>query len=80
MHITEQPGRIIAIAIVAPFLVYCALRINRYPSERSTAILLIAFAAVFFIYESAWLTLYPPKGMRLILERANSRPARPRRP
>jgi len=53
MIITEQPGRILAIFVFAPYLIYCGYIYNN--------IFLLLFGIIFLIYELFWIICYKPK-------------------
>ena len=53
MVITEQPGRILAIFVFAPYLIYCGYIYNNK--------LLLLFGIIFLIYELFWIIFYKPK-------------------
>jgi len=53
MIITEQPGRILAIFVFAPYLIYCGYIYNN--------IFLLLFGIIFLIYELLWIIFYKPK-------------------
>lgn len=57
MIISEQPGRIVAILIVGPFLVYKGVTFND--------ITLYGLGILFILYEVFWVLYYEPK--RVIL-------------
>lgn len=53
MIVTDQPGRVFAVIVFAPYLVYRGL------AHRDT--LIIVFGVVLFLYEMFWLLSRPPK-------------------
>ena len=63
MYFSEQPGRIIAIFFIAPFLLWCGYR---YENK-----ILIVLSIVFFFYELFWIILYNPKKIYIIYNDKN---------
>lgn len=61
--ITEQPGRLLAIILIAPYLIYCGYIYNN--------IYLIVLGIIFMIYEIFWVIFYKPKTIDLNLESYN---------
>ena len=61
MRVTDQPGRFLAIFVVAPFLMLCSFRLFKYQNECFLASMLLVLGIVFFVYELWWITNYPPK-------------------
>ena len=53
MKISEQPGRIFAILLFAPYLIYCGIKYKNY--------LLFILGIMFIIYELIWVIFYRPK-------------------
>lgn len=53
MIVTDQPGRIFAVIVFAPYIVYCGL------VHRDTLLLVLGVAL--FLYEMFWLLSRPPK-------------------
>lgn len=65
MNITfsEQPGRLVAIILIAPYLIYCGYIYNN--------IYLIVLGIIFMIYEIFWVIFYKPKTIDFNLESDN---------
>ena len=66
MRITDQPGRILAVTVVTPTLLYLSFRLRRPRCDetcrRAVAEAIAAFAAVLFVYEMFWIcAARPPK-------------------
>ena len=59
--VTEQPGRVLAIFVVAPFLMFTAYRLHMYTHEKCLASILFGLAVIFVLYEAFWILNYPPK-------------------
>ncbi len=57
MIITEQPGRILAIFIFAPYLIYSGYIYNDK--------IILLFGIIFFIYELFWIIFYKPKSINI---------------
>lgn len=57
MRITDQPGRVVAILVIAPALFFMGWRL-KIDAEKNKELgsILIAFAIVFFVYELFWIT------------------------
>ena len=60
MRVTDQPGRWLAIFVVAPFLMHVAICLEKH-KETKLAKAVGALALTFFVYEIYWVTFYPPK-------------------
>tara|TARA_Y100000591_G_C21670650_1_gene612733 strand:+ start:401 stop:604 length:204 start_codon:yes stop_codon:yes gene_type:complete len=65
MNITfsEQPGRLLAIILIAPYLIYCGYIYNN--------IYLIVLGIIFMIYEIFWVIFYKPKTIDFNFESHN---------
>ena len=66
MRVTDQPGRVLAVTVVAPLLLCLSARLRRPRCDaacrRGAADAIAAFAAVLFVYEAFWIaTAQPPK-------------------
>ena len=64
MHISEQPGRYLALFIICPLLLLSGIIFLLYPNtsiSRVLAIILIILAFIFFGYELFWVINYPAK-------------------
>ena len=59
--VTEPPGRVLAIFVVAPFLMFTAYRRHMYTHEKCLAWILFSLAVTFILYEAFWILNYPPK-------------------
>ena len=70
MRVTDQPGRVLAVTVVAPLLLCLSVRLRRPRCDascrRDIADAIAAFAVVLFVYEMFWIgTAQPPKVARL---------------
>ena len=68
--LTDQPGCVAALVVVAPAMMYASVRLVTPECEalacrRGVARVLGAFAVVFWLYELFWICNYPPK--RIVL-------------
>lgn len=57
MKISEQPGRIFAILLFAPYLIYCGIKYKNY--------LLFFLGIIFIIYELFWVIFFHPKHINI---------------
>lgn len=62
MRITDQPGRYVAVFIVAPLLFYVAMCLEKH-HETTLARIVCLLACVFLLYEVFWIMCYPPNEM-----------------
>ena len=62
MKVTDQPGRVFALVILCPGIIFMAykLYIDEISRENVAKILLV-FSIVFFFYELFWVIFYKPK-------------------
>jgi hypothetical protein len=66
MFHTDQPGRVLALVVVAPAMLAAAQllehpRCARFECRHAVARVLGGFAVVFWFYELFWICNYPPK-------------------
>lgn len=62
MRVTDQPGRVAAVFLVAPVFVATGIHLRRSDRYRTTiGAALAIFGAVFFLYEIFWISCAPPK-------------------
>ncbi len=59
MNISEQPGRLFAIFILSPYLIFCGYKYKN--------IILFILGILFFIYELFWITFYNPKNINFTI-------------
>ena len=57
MQVTDQPGRILAVVLVAPLLFYMGhLLVHGTTKVQEIGRVVMCFAAFLFVYECFWLT------------------------
>jgi len=61
MGCTDQPGRLLAVLVVAPAMAWMGVSLHRGRHILPIATCLCVFAVVFFFYELYWLTCRPPR-------------------
>ena len=57
--ITEQPGRLIAIFLLGPYLIFTGKKYNN--------LLLILLGIIFIIYEIFWIINYNPRNINITI-------------
>jgi hypothetical protein len=61
--VSDQPGRYLAVLLVAPLLVAAGILLMKYPeaARRPTSIGIIVFGVILFFYDGYWLIAKPPE-------------------
>ena len=68
MKLTDQPGRIFALVILCPGILYMSYKLyNDKISKEYVAIILTIFAVIFFFYELFWVIFHKPKEVTFVL-------------
>jgi len=65
MKISEQPGRVFAILLFGPYLIYCGIKYKNY--------LLLFLGIIFIVYELFWVMFFDPKHIYIIYKKKNIR-------
>lgn len=60
MDFTDQPGRILAVTVVSPLLLYKGIQYNDN--------FIKLFAIVLFLWDLYWILCFPPKESNLIID------------
>ena len=53
MRVTDQPGRVLAVFVIAPILLYKGMKYKDY--------FILLFAIILFLWDLYWLLTKPPK-------------------
>lgn len=62
MKVTDQPGRVFAIVILCPGLIFMAYKLYIDEiSRENVAKILVVFSVIFFFYELFWIIVHEPK-------------------
>ena len=65
MRVSDQPGRVLAVLIVAPLLAHVSWKLGAVHKDDLLARLVGVLAVSLFVYESFWLACWPPKRVTL---------------